>query len=321
MATLYPSSDARIAHQLDVGDGHIVYVEEAGVPDGIPIVFLHGGPGSSCKPSHRQFFNPARYRNFLLDQRGAGRSRPFGGTTANTTQALVADLEHLRRVAQVEKWVLFGGSWGAALALAYAEAHPTHVLGMIFRGTFLARRRDLDWFMQDGAARLLPRAWAEFEIAVRGVGYEIPALHAAVLGADAALAERVTRAWSKWSGEVVSFSLDHGDGDPLMPLAELLAKTQIELHYAVHRYFLDDNQLLANAHRLPRVPLHIIHGQRDLTCAAEAGWAVHQAVPWSTFEVLRTTGHLSGEPLMTEALVRAADAMLGTLTGDAVSSS
>ena len=146
---LYPTSSPLATHTLDVGHGHTVYVEEGGNPAGIPVVFLHGGPGSGCKPGHRQFFDPTRYRSFLIDQRGAGRSTPFGEINHNTTQWLISDLERLREVAGVEQWVLFGGSWGAALALAYAETHPERVLGIVLRGSFLARERDLAWFVQD----------------------------------------------------------------------------------------------------------------------------------------------------------------------------
>ncbi len=313
MRALYPAQDPRRAEWLRVGDGHAVYVEEGGDPAGIPVVFLHGGPGGGCKPSHRQFFAPDRYRSFLLDQRGAGRSTPYGGTFANTTQTLLADVETLREWAGVECWVLFGGSWGGALALAYAETYPERVLGMVLRGMFLARRRDLDWFMADGAARLLPRAWDEFLTATRGIGHDIPALHAALFGADQALALRVAHAWSKWSTEVVMYAFDSPPHEPPPADTELLGKMRLELHYAHAQYFLRPNQLLEDIGRVPQVPIHLIHGQRDITCAPEAAWAVHRALPWSTLEILRSAGHLSGEALIQDALVRAADAMAQTL--------
>lgn len=314
MRALYPACEPRRAEWLEVGDGHAVYVEEAGKPDGIPVVFLHGGPGGGCKPSHRQFFDPTKYRSFLIDQRGSGRSRPFGETRHNSTQALVADLERLREWAQVDTWVLFGGSWGAALALAYAENHPAQVLGMVLRGIFLARQRDLDWFMQEGAARLLPQAWTEFVDTVHDIGISIPALHDAVFGSDPRVAERVARAWTQWSSAVVMYAFESST-EPSGPSDEMLGKTRIELHYALNRYFLADNQLLTNAAHLPRVPVHVIHGQRDLTCAAEAAWALHRAVPGSTLEILRTAGHLSAEPAVQDALLRAADAMAEQLGG------
>jgi proline iminopeptidase len=313
MNALYPLSESRVARWIDVGDGHEIYVEEAGNPQGIPIVFLHGGPGSGCKPSHRQFFDPARYRSFLIDQRGAGRSRPYGETSANTTAHLVRDFERVRELAGIERWVLFGGSWGAALALAYAETFPARVAGMILRGSFLARPRDLEWFVGGGAARLLPRAWAEFEAAVAPLPPAVENLHAAVFGVDGALAARVAQAWSRWSGEVVTYALDAAGSEAPAPIEEALAKTRIELHYALNRYFLAPDQLLGEAGRLPQVPVHIVHGQRDITCPAEAAWELHRAIPWSTLEILRTSGHLSSESALGAALVRAADALIHRL--------
>lgn len=310
---LYPHSEPRAAAWLSVGDGYEVYFEDGGNPAGIPVVFLHGGPGSGCKPSHRQFFDPERYRSLLIDQRGAGRSRPYGGTDHNSLPALIADLEKLRAHCGIDRWLLFGGSWGGALALAYAEQYPERVLGMVLRGCFLARRRDLAWFLHDGASRLLPRAWQEFEACVGISAPTVEVLHAAVFGGDAARAAQVARAWSKWSTAVVMFALDAPESEPELPLAETLAKTRIELHYALHRYFLAENELLDQAHRLPAVPVRIIHGQRDLTCTADAAWALHRAIPESQLEILRGAGHLSGEPAMSDALVRAADMMADAL--------
>lgn len=312
MSTLYAPVAARRAGPLDVGDGHVLYVEEAGNPDGIPIVFLHGGPGGGCKPSHRQFFNPERYRSFIFDQRGAGRSTPFAGVEANTTQTLVADLECIRIRHGVERWVLFGGSWGAALSLAYAEQHPERVLGMVLRGSFLARQRDLEWFLgSEGAARLLPRAWHAFVEATREIGHTVDALHAALFGPDEALALHVAQVWAAWSGEVVMYAFDQApSGDLPTPTAEVLGKARIELHYAKHRYFLRPNQLLEDIHRVPRVPVTLVHGQRDITCPPESAWALHQALSGSRLEILRSGGHLSGERVIEEALVRAADEML-----------
>lgn len=311
---LYPPTAPLRAAWLPVGDGHEIHVEEGGNSDGIPVVFLHGGPGSGCKASHRQFFNPVHYRSFLVDQRGAGRSRPFGATAGNTLQALIADLETVRVWAGVERWLLFGGSWGAALALAYAEAHPARVTGMVLRGSFLARARDLAWFLgPDGAARLLPRAWHTFVTALGDVPPEVPAIHRVLFGADHACAESVARAWSQWSTEVVMYAFEHAPQEAPPADAELMGKTRIELHYAQAGYFLRDDQLLDEAHRIPDVPIHLVHGQRDLTCAPEAAWALHRALPGSTLEILRTAGHLSGEAPMQDALLRAADAMVPRL--------
>jgi proline iminopeptidase len=309
MRSLYPAKQPNLAEQIDVGDGHKIYLEEAGNSTGIPVVFLHGGPGSGCKPSHRQFFAPDKYRSVLLDQRGSGRSTPYGGVEANSTQHLVADLEYVRQRLEIEQWVLFGGSWGAALALCYAETHPERVLGMVLRGTFLARRRDVDWFFTEGANRLLPRGWDAFKQVVGDPPDMVEYLYRTVFGDDVGAAERVARAWSRWSGEVVTYAIDNigGEGDESM--SSVMAKTRLEFHYAKHRYFMSENQLLDNVDRLPDVPVMIIHGQRDLTCTPDAAWALHRAISGSTLRILRTAGHLSGESIMTDALLDAADEM------------
>jgi proline iminopeptidase len=317
MRPLYPHCDPIVAERLEVAGGHEIYVEQCGNPAGVPAVFLHGGPGSGCKADHRQFFDPARYNIILIDQRGSGRSRPYGGVENNHTSALVDDMEAVRERFGVEAWVLLGGSWGAALALAYAETLPERVLGMILRGTFLARRRDVDWFFHDGASRFLPRQWAEFMARVEPADTEdlVEFLHGGVFSEDAATVERVARAWEAWSGAVVTFSIDQAGESANGDLAAAVAKTRIEMHYARHAYFLDDNQLVDRADRIPRVPVSIVHGARDLTCTAEAAWVIHAAIPDSKIEILPTAGHLSSERPMVDALVRATDAMALAIGG------
>ena len=322
LRALYPATAPRRAGHLPVGDGHAVYFEEAGAPNGVPVVFLHGGPGGGCKPSHRQFFHPARYRSVIFDQRGAGRSTPYGETKANTTWDLVSDMEVLRKTLGIERWLLFGGSWGAALALAYFQSHPERVLGMVLRGSFLARPRDLAWFLgRDGAARLLPEAWYRFCEATKDVGQDVIDLHDVLFGEDATRALAVAHAWAAWSGAVVMYSFDNASGEAPGPDAEVLAKARIELHYARHGYFLGPNQLLASTQRratsvLPGrgfPPVHLVHGQRDITCPPEAAWELHRRIPGSTLEILRTGGHLSGEAVIQDALLRAADSMADVL--------
>lgn len=316
MRTLYPPLEPTTIESLDVGDGHRLHVEQCGRPDGIPVVFLHGGPGGGCKADHRQFFDPAHYRVFLVDQRGAGRSQPLGGVMANTTHHLIADLELIRRRYGVDRWLLFGGSWGAALALAYAQACPERVSAMILRGTFLARQRDVAWFFGDGANRLLPREWARFEAAVQAPpGVDLAAfLHAGIFADDAQRVERIARAWEAWSGAVVMYSLDEaGTGSAGGALESAIAKARIEMHYARHGYFLEDDQLLGAADRLPQVPTIIVHGARDITCPSESAWAVHRALPGSRLEILHTAGHLSSEKPMIDALIRATDELVERL--------
>ena len=315
MRQLYPPCEPAVKEHLDVGGGHEVYIEQCGEPSGIPVVFLHGGPGSGCKSDHRRFFDPARYNIVLIDQRGAGRSRPFGGVDNNDTWALLDDMERVRERFEIDAWVLFGGSWGASLALAYAEKLPARVLGMVLRGTFLARQCDIDWFVNEGASHFLPREWRAFAERIGSADDRamIDVLHDGVFSPDPALVERTARAWEAWSGAVVMFSIDHPGANANGDLSAAIAKTRIEMHYAKHHYFLDENQLLNEAHRLPRVPTTIVHGARDLTCTADAAWAIHTAIPGSTLEILRTAGHLSSESPMTDALIRASDAMAKAL--------
>ena len=317
MRQLYPHCEPTVKEHLDVGGGHEVYLEQCGDPGGIPVVFLHGGPGSGCKPDHRQFFDPARYNIVLIDQRGGGRSRPHGGVDNNDTWALLDDMEHIRERFKIDAWVLFAGSWGASLALAYAEKLPARVLGMVLRGTFLARQCDVDWFCSDGASHFLPREWRAFTECIGPTDDRpiIDVLHDGVFSPDAAIVERTARAWETWSGAVVMFSIDQTGANANGELAAAIAKTRIEMHYAKHRYFLAENQLLNEAHRLPRVPTTIVHGARDLTCTADAAWALHTAIAGSTLEILRTAGHLSSESPMRDALIRASDAMAEALAG------
>lgn len=319
MRLLYPPLAAHTTLQLDVGDGHRLHVERCGNSGGIPVVFLHGGPGSGCKADHRQFFAPQAYDIILFDQRGAGRSTPYGGVDNNDTASLIADMERIREHFGLRQWLVFGGSWGATLALAYAQTHTDQVLGLVLRGSFLARRRDLAWFAGEGANRLLPAQWQRF---ADNVGVPIDAdlighLHQAIFSSDSAAIERAARAWDAWSTAVVMFSLEAGGDGGASDLTSAIAKCRIEMHYAAHDYFLTDNQLLRNAQRLARVPTIIIHGARDLTCTADAAWALHRAMPHSRLEILRTAGHLSSEAPMVDALVRAADEM-ATVLGAAV---
>lgn len=312
MSSLYPAYAADRAEHLDVGDGHAVYFEQAGADNGLPVVFLHGGPGSGCKPSHRQFFNPKKFRSVLIDQRGSGKSTPFGGVESNTTQLLANDLEKIRKTLSIDKWILFGGSWGAALALYYAEHYPQHVSGIVLRGTFLARRYDVDWFFEKGASRLLPREWDAFvhglEPFQRAAESVQDCIHRCTFAEDNATADAVAALWGRWSEAVVMYSFDKvpSQGEP-EATSVTRAKTRIEMHYAKNNYFIPDNYLLENASSLPDVPIKIIHGLRDITCTPDAGWALHKTLPESQFELLRNAGHLSGETAMTEALVKAAD--------------
>ena len=314
MSKLYPLVQAHTETFLPGDDDHQIYYEEAGATDGIPVVFLHGGPGSGCKPSHRQFFNPKKYRSILMDQRGAGKSRPFGGVSGNTTQALALDLERIRLELGIEKWLLFGGSWGAALALFYAINYPGSVSGIVLRGTFLARRYDVDWFFEHGASRLLPREWGVFLDGLspfqRAGESILDCLYRCTFNEDEPSIDKVAALWAQWSEAVVMYSFNTipSGGEP-EPTESIRAKTRLEMHYAKHEYFMPDNYLLDNVSKIPNVPVKIIHGLRDITCTPDAGWTLHENLAGSEFQLLRNAGHLSGEAAMTDALVDAADQM------------
>jgi proline iminopeptidase len=311
MSSLYPPLEPFATHRLGVDGLHRLHVEECGSPRGLPVVFLHGGPGSGCRPDHRRYFDPRHYRILLLDQRGCGRSTPPGETRGNRTEDLVADLEAVRGALGVEAWLLFGGSWGATLALVYAAAHPRAVLGLVLRGVFLGRQRDLDWFCgPGGVCRLLPEAWEAFggQIPEGERGDLVAAYHRRIHGTDPDAALAAARGWGAWADAVIAGGRSPGPpsgaaDDP----ARLLAKARIEAHYARHRYFLADDQILSQAHRLPRVPVSVVHGRRDLVCAPEAAWALHRALAGSRLLWVPEAGHLASEPAMVDALVGETD--------------
>lgn len=312
MKSLYPPLDAYAAHRMSVGEGREVYVEECGNPRGNPVIFLHGGPGSGCAPDHRRYFDPSCYRVILLDQRGSGRSTPSGDVQHNTTWTLIQDLETIRSRLGIARWLLFGGSWGATLALVYAQTHPGAASGMVLRGTFLARPVDLHWFFGgEGVARVLPEQWDAFcrPIPAAERGDPVRAYHRRVHGEDIALALNWARGWSTWTDGVVTWNLT-----PTPPAREVeedserrLAKVRIETHYALNRYFLAEHPILERIDALPGVPVSIVHGQRDLTCALEASWTLHRAVRGSRLLVVPDAGHIASEPAMIDALVGETD--------------
>jgi proline iminopeptidase len=314
MRLLYDPTVPFAVDRLDCGDGHKIYVEQAGNPTGIPVLFLHGGPGSGCNENHRRYFNPAIYRVVLFDQRGSNRSTPEGEVRNNTTQLLLQDMESIRIHCGVEQWLLFGGSWGSTLALLYAQANPRRVRGMILRGIFLARERDLHWFAHDGVSRIFPDEWDRFLSAMTPEERRNPidACQRHVLGSDPLLRERYALAWSRWAGQVATWLLP--EAPPAEPDVEtIVQQARIEMHYAQHRYFLSENQILDNAAGIPGVPIRIIHGRRDLTCTLDAAWSLHGKITGAELIIVRDGGHLASEPAMVDALVTATNSMADRL--------
>ena len=310
MQGLYPDIDPYVRHTLAVDPPHQLYIEECGNPKGLPVLFLHGGPGSGCEPFQRRFFDPRRYRIVLFDQRGCGRSTPHAELAGNTTHALVGDIERIRVHLGIERWVVFGGSWGSTLGLVYAQTHPQRVLGLILRGIFLCRPRDIQWFYQSGASYLFPDYWRDYLAPIAEAERDdmVNAYYRALTGEDEIARMAAAKAWSLWEGRTATLLprqavIDHF-GDPYTALS--LAR--IECHYFVNNTFLAPDQILKDAHRLKAVPGVIVHGRYDVVCPVEQAFALHAAWPTAQLEVIADAGHSATETGIVDALVRATDA-------------
>lgn len=317
MKTLYPDIRPFVTHSLRVDDRHTLYVEECGKSDGIPAVFLHGGPGAGCESYHRRFFDPERYRAVLFDQRGAGRSTPHADLVANTTKDLIEDIEKIRQHLGITRWLVFGGSWGSTLALAYAEAHPERVTALILRGVFLCRPHEIRWFYQEGASRVFPDYWADFiaPIAPERRGDLLHAYHEVLTGEDEIAQLAAAKAWSIWEGRTATLLpnpdvVEHFGGTHVA-----LSMARIECHYFVNDALLQSDQLLREAHRLQDIPGVIVHGRYDLICPLENAWQLHKAWPRSDLQIIADAGHSAAEPHTTAALVAALDRFAATRNG------
>ena len=307
MKTLYPPIQPYVTHSLAVGDGHVLHVEECGTMTGIPVVFLHGGPGGGIEPFHRQFFDPEIYRIVLFDQRGSGRSTPHASLDNNTTQDLVADIERVREHLGIDKWLVFGGSWGSTLALVYAETHPQRVSGLVLRGIFLCREQDIHWFYQDGASHLYPDYWQDFldPIPEAERGNLLQAYHRRLTGDDEVARMAAAKAWSVWEGRCATL---HGRAEVVEHFAKphtALSLARIEAHYFVNHSFLEPNQILANIDRLQGIPGVIVHGRYDAICPLQQAWDLHQAWPEAELKIVGGAGHSASEPGNVDALVSA----------------
>lgn len=309
--TLYPDIRPYVQHSLAVEPPHVLHVEECGNPDGIPVLFVHGGPGAGCEPYHRRFFDPRLYRIILFDQRGCGRSTPHAELDGNTTQALVADMEAIREHLGVERWMLFGGSWGSTLGLAYAETHPERVLGLILRGIFLCRPHEIRWFYQEGASRLFPDYWEAYlePIPEAERGDLVRAYYSRLTSDDEVARMAAAKAWSLWEGRTASLlpreELVNHFADPFTALS--LAR--IECHYFMHDSFLEPDQLLRDAHRLAGIPGIIVHGRYDAICPLENAWQLARAWPDAELQIIPDAGHAASEPGIVDALVRATNSL------------
>ena len=308
-SALYPPLEPYQSGMLDTGDGHSVYWELCGKPGGKPVVFLHGGPGAGCSAEHRRLFDPQRYQILLFDQRGCGRSRPTAGLENNTTWHLVADIERLRTMLGVQRWQVFGGSWGSTLALAYAQTHPERVTELIVRGIFTLRRSELLWYYQEGASWLYPDLWEQYlaPIPVAERGDLMAAFRRRLVGADPVQQMAAAKAWSLWEGQTITLLPDAANRHKHDDDAYALAFARIENHYFVHAGWLDEGQLLRDAHKLAAIPGVIIQGRYDVCTPARTAWDLHRAWPQAQFHLVDGAGHAFSEPGILECLRQATD--------------
>jgi proline iminopeptidase len=310
MKKLYPEIEPFDSGMLPVSDLHTIYYERVGNPEGIPVVFLHGGPGGGLIPMYRQFFDPAAFHVILFDQRGSGRSEPAYELEENTTWELINDIEKLREKFEIPSWYVFGGSWGSTLSLAYAETHPDRCRGLILRGIFLTRPSEISWFYQFGASEIFPDFWERYrdEIPVEERGDFLKAYYKRLTGDDEQVRLSAARAWSVWEGSTSKLHpdknlMDHWEGEH-----EALSLARIESHYFVNNcFFPTDNYLLENINAIRHIPTVIVQGRYDVVCPITSAWDLHKAFPEAELVVVPDAGHSISEPGITSALVYVMD--------------
>ena len=306
MLVLYPELKPYQRHSLKVSELHELYIDEAGDPDGVPVLFIHGGPGSGCDASSRRFYDPAFYRIVTFDQRGCGRSTPHGELSDNTTHDLIADMEAIREHLGIESWVLFGGSWGSTLSLLYAQHHPQRVKALILRGIFLCRQRDFDWLYKEGANRIFPDYWEEFikPIPQSERGDLTQAYYSRLLGDDELLRMGVAKAWSAWEGNCSKLRPSSTALAKFTKPHNALAMARIETHYFVNKGFIDENHILNSMQSIKDIPGRIVHGRYDMVCPLDNALSLHQQWPNSELVIVRDAGHSASEPATVDALIR-----------------
>ena len=309
MAKPYPSQAPYKTYRLRVSELHELYVEESGNPQGKPIVFVHGGPGGGTEPWQRTFFNPEKYRIVLFDQRGCGKSTPHAELRDNTTWDLVADMEKIRELLGIDQWVVFGGSWGSTLALAYAETHPERCKAIVLRGIFLIRPEEIRWFYQEGCSWIYPDAWEHYVNAIPEAerGDFVQAYYKRLTSADPAVRKAAAKAWSIWEGST----------SKLLPSEDMIARfggdefadafARIECHYFVNNGFFRPNQLLEDVKKIRHIPGVIVQGRYDVVCPMKSAWDLHRAWPEAELHVIADAGHAASETGIMSKLVEATD--------------
>ena len=305
----YPEIEPYETGMLDVGDGHQIYWERFGTKGAKPAVFLHGGPGGATGPGNRRLFDPALYDVIMFDQRGCGKSIPHASIDANTTWHLVADIERLREMMGVDKWQVFGGSWGSTLALAYSETHPERVSELVLRGIYTLTRAELDWYYQFGVSEMFPDKWERFIAPIpEDERHEMMAAYRRRLtGTDREEQLRCAVAWSTWEGETITLLPNPDYSDHFYDPEFALAFARIENHFFVHAGWLEEGQLLRDAHKLKDIPGTIVHGRYDMPCPARYAWALHKIWTDAEFHLIEGAGHAYSEPGILDKLIRATD--------------
>lgn len=313
LRTLYPSIEPYACEHLLVAGGHEIYVEQSGNPEGIPVLFVHGGPGGGTSSVQRRFFDPQKFRIILFDQRGCGRSRPHAALENNTTWDLVADMEAIRARLRVQKWVLFGGSWGSTLSLLYAEKYPDFVSQLILRGIFLMRQREIDWFYRHGTGSIFPESWARFVGAIPTEEQDdlVTAYHRRLTEPKFEKNRlHFAREWSLWEGSTVTLVPDNEQRAHSLDPGFAIAFARIEAHYFKHGGFMEcDNQILRDAHKLDGISITLIQGRYDSICPPTSAWELAQALPWANLRVIPVAGHSAFEPAIQHELICATDAV------------
>jgi len=312
MIPLYPEIEPYAIHHIEMevlsnGLHHEVYVEECGNPKGIPVIFLHGGPGSGCRPQHRCYFDPDLYRIILFDQRGCGRSLPHGELENNPTQFLIADMEKIRHQLNIDSWVIFGGSWGATLGLCYAQQHPSKTLAMILRGIFLGRQQDIDWvYAEGGASKLFPEAWHKLvkHLPLSEQKHPLKAYHQQLTHTDEVHQMSAAKTLQAWESTIVTLR-DHEYQHDHSKEPGPLAHSRIQLHFALNECFISDSAILNNIDVIRSIPTSIIHGRYDIVCPIQQAWELHQAWPETKLNIIPLSGHAAGEPALINALITA----------------
>jgi len=310
---LYPEIEPFETGMLDAGDGHMVYWERVGTRGAKPAVFLHGGPGGTISPKHRRLFDPALYDLILFDQRGCGKSTPYASLDANTTWHLVADIERLREMCGFDKWLVFGGSWGSTLALAYAETHPDRVSELVLRGIYTLTKAELAWYYQFGVSEMFPDKWERFIAPIPEAehGDLMAAYRKRLTGPDKKVQAECARAWSVWEGETITLLPDPDLSESFGEEEYAIAFARIENHYFVHAGWLEEGQLLRDAWKLKGIPGVIIHGRYDMPCPLRYAWQLHKAWPAADFHLIEGAGHAFSEPGILDQLIRATDRFAG----------